>query len=291
MDTCLHRQRRLSTRYASHFTLVSRQQLLKCLGLSLEETNSLGEAIRTYESMLPYITSLPSTFANTPEHRYWTESLLTRHCMLSSRHVSANQVSPSISVVPPSRVLAPFRAYSKYWDTKSASSTGTLFKAGDRHSSYLRTWGHYYDTLSILLQRETTQHVFGSRLQQGIELKKVEATYESILLEETKFPKADQANSQIESWVDQVMANWRVMCGHTWQYDDLREGGKVALGRGVLDVSRFSESDIFRGQGTRLPKIGLTVLFTDPLSRSYQKLSFNSSTSPSFHCTCSYCRI
>lgn len=205
-------------------------------GLSLEETDNMGDAIRTYESMLPYITSLPSTFANTPEHRYWTESLLTRHCMLSSRHVSANQLSPSISAVPPSRVLAPFRAYSKYWDTKSASNAGTLFKAGDRHSSYMRTWGYYYDTLSILLQRETNQHVFDSRLQQGIELKKVEANYESILLRESKFPSADQANSQIESWVDQVMANWRVMCGHTWQDEDLGEGGKAAIGRSVLEV-------------------------------------------------------
>ena len=100
----------------------------------------------------------------------------------------------------------------------------------------MRTWGYYYNTLSVLLQRETTQHVFDSRLQQGIELKKVEASYESILLKETKFPRADQANSQIESWVDQVMANWRIMCGHTWQDEDLGEGGKAALGRGVLEV-------------------------------------------------------
>ena len=220
------------------------EQSLNDLGLSLEETNSLGEAVRTYESMLPYITSLPSTFADTPEYRYWTESLLTRHCMLSSRHVTADQVSP-ISVVPPSRVLAPFRAYSKYWDTKSGSNTGTLFKAGDRHISYMRTWGCYYNTLSFLLQRETTQHVFDSKLQQGVELKKVEATYESILLKETKFPRADQANSQIESWVDQVMANWRVMCGHTWQDEDLGEGGKAALGRGVLDVGLIQSANAF----------------------------------------------
>lgn len=115
------------------------------------------------------------------------------------------------------------------------SNKGTLFKAGDRHSSYMRTWGLYYNTLSVLLQRKTTQHVFDSKLQQGVELKKVEASYESILLKETKFPRADQANSQIESWVDQVMANWRTMCGHTWQDEDL-EGGKAALGRGVLEV-------------------------------------------------------
>ena len=194
--------------------------------------------------MLPFITSLPSTFADTPEYQYWTESLLTHHCMLSSHHVSANQVPP-ISVVPPSRVLAPFRAYSKYWDTKVGSNTGTLFKAGDRHSSYMRTWGCYYDTLSVLLQRETTQHVFDSKLQQGGELKSVEANYENILLKKTKFPRADQANSQIESWVDQVMANWRVMCGHTWQDKDLGDGGKAAVGRGVLDVGFIQSVNAF----------------------------------------------
>lgn len=165
--------------------------------------------------------------------------------MLSSRHVSANQLSPSILAVPPSRVLAPFRAYSKYWDTKGAPNAGTHFKGGDRHSSYMRTWGYYYDTLSVLLQRETTQHVFESKLQQGVELKKVEATYESVLLKETNFPRADQDNLKIESWVDQVMANWRVMCGHTWQDEDLGEGGKVALGRGVLDVGHLSDSKFF----------------------------------------------
>lgn len=114
-----------------------------------------------------------------------------------------------------------------------------LFKAGDRHSSYLPTWGQYYDTLSVLLQRETTQQVFDSRLQQSVELKKVEATYESVLLKESKFPSANEANTQIESWVDQVMANWRVLCGHTWQDEDLGEGGKLSLGRGVIDVSCF----------------------------------------------------
>ena len=219
--------------------LVKPAYLLNRIGLSLEETHSLEEAVRNYESILPYVASLPSTSANTPEQQYWTERLLARHCILSSRHVSANQVSPSISAVPPSRVLAPFRAYSKYWDAKSASSAGTLSKTGDRQSSPLRTWGCYYDTLSVLLQRGIPQHVFDSKLQQGLELKKTEATYESILIKESKFPRADQVNSQIESWVDQVMANWRVMCGHTWQNEDLGEGGKASLGRGVLEVGRF----------------------------------------------------
>ena len=242
MDAGLYYQRSLFTWYAGISALIKQQHLSNGIGLSLEETNNLDEAIRTYESMLPYITSLPSATANTLEQRYWTEGLLTRHCLLSSRHVSVDQESHSISAIPPLRVLAPFRAYSRYWETKSASNVGILFKAGDRQSPYMRTWGCYYDTLSILLQRETTHHVFSSKSQQAIELKKVEATYESILVKETKFPRADQPNSHIESWVDQVMANWRIMSGHTWQDEDLGEGGKASLGRGILDVGRFLES-------------------------------------------------
>ena len=241
MDTGLYCQRRLLTWYVGTPALIKQEHILNEIGLALEETNSVEEASRTYESMLPHITSLLSTSASTQEQRYWTENLLTRHCMLSSRHVSTNQGSPLISAVPPSRVLAPFRAYSKYWDTKNASSTG-VSKAGDWQRSCMRTWSCYYDTLSVLLQRENIQHVFGSKLQQAVELKKVEATYESILLGETTFPRADQANSHIESWVDQVMANWRVMCGHTWQDEDLGEGGKASLGSGVLKVGGFLES-------------------------------------------------
>ena len=227
-------------------SLIEEIQLLNKAGLSLEETNNPREATRTYESMLPYITSLSSTFANTPEQRYWTESLLTRHCMLSSYHISTNQ-SPPTPAVPPSRILAPFRAFSKYWDTKGATNPGLHNKTGERQSTYIRTWGCYYDTLSVLLQREATAHVFDSKLQQGAELKKVEAAYEGVLLKETQFPKADQANSQIESWVDQVMANWRIMCGHTWQDEDLGAGGKASLGRSVLDVGLHPESQNLRG--------------------------------------------
>lgn len=246
MDTRMYRQRRLFTWYIALPTLTEQDQPLKEIGLSLEKTNSPREATRTYESILPYITSLSSTFANAPEQRYWTESLLARHCMLSGYHISTNQ-SPPISAVPPSRVLAPFRAFSKYWDTKGASNTGLHNKTDERQSTYIRTWGCYYDTLSVLLQRAATAHVFDSKLQQGAELKKVEAAYEGVLLKEMKFPKADQANLQVESWVDQVMANWRIMCGHTWQDEDLGAGGKAFLGRGVLDVSLHPESKNHRG--------------------------------------------
>ena len=55
-------------------------------------------------------------------------------------------------------------------------------------------------------------------------------------MNELTFPKADEGNEEIEEWCNEVMQNWRILCGDEWQDDDLGSGGKEAVGRGVLDV-------------------------------------------------------
>jgi hypothetical protein len=65
----------------------------------------------------------------------------------------------------------------------------------------------------------------------------VESSMEAKLLDETRFPRANERNERVEKWIDAVMQNWRIMCGPTWQEAELGEGGKNALARGVLDVS------------------------------------------------------
>ena len=199
----------------------------------------MREAARTYASMLPYILNLPTTFSSVPEHQLWTEKLLARYCILASRHVILNAERPeellsSTSLIAPGSILSPFRAYANLYDAQKTTADNDM--AMDGGSSHGRTWKAYYDAVSIMVQNGIVQPVFKSRLQQGVELKSVEAFYQATLLKEVKFPRADQANSQIESWVDQVMANWRVMCGPKWLDEDLGEGGKAALGHGVLDV-------------------------------------------------------
>ena len=156
--------------------------------------------------------------------------------MLSSSHIAENQGLLSTLEVHPATMLAPFRAYAHYWDSKNTSSTGTSGQGGGELTSYMHVWQAYYNTLSILAQRGTVQPAFESKLEQGFELKRVEAVLEDILQKEFSFPKADQANTQVDSWVDQVMANWRVMCGSTWQDVDLVNNDKAAVGQGVLDV-------------------------------------------------------
>jgi len=208
--------------------------LLTHSGVSLEKEGMTRDAYRTYESMLPYLSNLPSTFANTTQHHYWREMLLARYSMLSSRHVVAHAgnpidlLSPAASI-PPTSLLTSFRAYAHNWDSK-------LYARAGKSSFSLRPWQAYYDTLSILVQQGFVEPMFKSKLQQRTEVKIVETIYEDGLLKGVTFPRADQTSSQIESWVDQVMANWRIMCGSTWQEEELGEGGKAALGHGVLDV-------------------------------------------------------
>lgn len=118
---------------------------------------------------------------------------------------------------------------------------GSASKTGQEDIAVARVWKAYYDTLSTLTQLQVGSPVFDSKSNQHSELKHVEATYESLMLKETSFPKANQASTEIESWVDQVMANWRAMCGPDWQETNYGPGGKAHLGKGILDVSSSTD--------------------------------------------------
>ena len=119
-------------------------------------------------------------------------------------------------------------------------------------------WKAYHKTLSNILQGglpyplpgasaegspSPSVENFHARLQQRAELQHVQNTYESLMLEEVKFPKADEVNEEIEEWVESVVGNWRVLCGSTWQDDDLGEGGREGVSRSVLEVRCYRKSD------------------------------------------------
>ncbi len=234
-------------------------------GICQENSGNVKEAVQTYESLLPYISSAQSSFGNTTEHRRWTERLLARHCLLTSHYVKSNARKPtelllSSSLIAPTFLLAPFRAWAEFWVVKSDQNTS---KMGDQliknYIPPLLVWQAYHDTLSILFQIESiypslsaikstpgkstqlyqSEFFAKSRSQQCLELKRVESIYEDFLLKELKFPRAKEATPEIEAWVDQVMANWGVLCGPTWHDEDHGEGGKESTGQNVLAVSRL----------------------------------------------------
>lgn len=204
----------------------------------------MKKAIYDYQSILPYLSSVQSTSSVTPEHRVWAERLLARYCMLSARIVTFNASDPysilnPTSILEPASILAPFRSWAEFWEARNLGSPdGTASTDAVNSHSRARVWQAYYNILSVLVQHDITNPIFSSRAQQCAELKRSETRYETILLQEVEFPKANQANPEIESWTDQVMANWRALCDPTWEEDDLGNGGQSALGRKVLEVCR-----------------------------------------------------
>lgn len=212
-------------------------------GSSLEKTGSTEDAVPTYSSIVPWLSSKP-THTESPQFKMWTEHLLVRLCHLSDQSSDASDYTDSTDA------LQAYRFWAKYWE--GTAKTGG--SEGANAAKYRRlAWKAYYDSLSVILRHDLpyeveTYHIdpavsekqFGAsntRLQQRAELKRVEAVYESLLLKETHFPKASESNTEIEQWVDAVIENWRFVCGPRWSDADLGEGGKEGVGRGVLDVS------------------------------------------------------
>lgn len=227
-------------------------------GFGQEKTNHVDDALETYTSMLIFLSSIPSLGSMSPEFRLWCERLLTRMVALVMSSAPGERLDLD-------RTLQIFHLWTSLFSLKPTAQYEQPLRASPpvepgAEVLYSRwdVWMAYYDTLSYILKNgfvyspsysEATPLIVTSRfgisdedflkvrLRQRAELKMVESSMETKLLEETRFPRANERNERVEKWIDAVMQNWRIMCGPTWQDAELGEGGKDALARGVLDVS------------------------------------------------------
>ena len=199
---------------------------------------AVDDALESYESALPILTSVPATVQQPKELRTWTELYLTGFCILSSQAIKSK-----LSSILETETLSAFRAWARFWEVQGPSPTGG--RAPQAEVSRRQVWKEYYITLSDVLQQDlpfpttalTTAYTsISTRLQQRAELKRIEARYETLLLAEVQFPKAEEASDEVEDFVDLVMQNWRKLCGSSWSEQDLGEGGAEAVSRGVLDI-------------------------------------------------------
>ncbi|KAL8656473.1 MAG: hypothetical protein Q9226_002662 [Calogaya cf. arnoldii] len=216
------------------------------------------DALRIYASMLPVISSTPSATRSMPEYRIWTEQLLARYSLLmqDSTRSSGRGGQPRPHT---KETLAPFRAWAELPSVNPARSGNVGQSPGTvKHPlpARRRIWQLYYTSLSTILQQglpyppvghgpansahqmstDNVKSLTNVKLQQSIELRQVETLYEDVLLKEVSFPKANEANAEVESWTDQVMANWRAISNSSWQNEDLGKGGKEAVTRNVLAI-------------------------------------------------------
>ena len=243
-------------------------------GLRSGKLRNTKDAAQFYESMFQYLTKTESTMGNTLEANVWTERLLSRHAKLASRHVTANINQPHVLLksrnFQPTSILSSFRVWSDY---RSARQNGSFF-------ALTWVWKAYYDIMSILVQHQIVHPIFKSRAHLRAELQKAQSAYEAILMREMSFPQANQANTEIDSWVDQVMANWRAMLGPFWEDEDLGQGGNAMLGKIILDVCRpLPHMPLFHPHAAVVADVG----YVDTLPSGYQKLPFNENPPASVH--------
>lgn len=239
-------------------------------GSSQGRTGAVAEALESYESALPILTSVTETTQQPKELRSWTELYLTGFCMLSSHAIKSK-----ISSILETETLSAFRAWAKFWEVQGPTPGGG--RAPQAEVSRRQVWKEYYIMLSDVLQQDlpfpttsltTAYAATSTRLQQRAELKRVEARYETLLLAEVHFPRADEAGDEVEAFVDLVIQNWQILCGSSWSEQDLGEGGAEAVSRGVLDILYRAATKTFHS--TRI----LRHLFTVHLAVAEFDLAF-----------------
>jgi cargo-transport protein YPP1 len=207
-------------------------------GSSLRKTGAVAEALESFQSGLPIFTIMSSNQKQWKELRSWMELFLTGFCIVTSLAIKSKITSPSEP-----EALTAFRAWSRFCDGQGFAAMGGC--APQAEVSRRQVWKEYYITLSDILQQElplppayptAANTQTPSRFQQRAELKQVEAKYETMLLSELQFPRAENSNQEVEAFIEIVIQNWSVLCGSKWTDRDLGEGGAEGVSRGVLDI-------------------------------------------------------
>nr|POE76232.1 putative cargo-transport protein ypp1 [Quercus suber] len=207
---------------------------------------AVGQQLETKQLLLRASRQTPGT--RTPELRKWTERLLARACVYNY------DGTPAQSIPALNESLQSFRAWAMFWQraTHATAATSTFVDIPRR-----QIWKSYYQLLSVILQRgliygapsasasflvnESTNHVPAGELQsaklrQREEVKRIENIYESLLLNETQFPKSSDTNVEVEEWIEQAVSNWKIFTGPSWSDTELEHGAKGAVSRGMLDM-------------------------------------------------------
>lgn len=213
---------------------------------ALESAGKEDEARQQYLAA-----SVKTPGSRTTELRRWTERLLAKACMSTQRSLA----DPTTRTL--SESLQIFQAWSDFWRRAPSVSSPPASSFSYLDIPRRQVWKAYYELLSTILQyglmynpRAATpsdlliiphdnipdEQYTSAKQRQRAALKRVEATYESLLLAETQFPKASQTNTEVEEWTQQVISNWKIFYSSNWTDLELGDGGREAVGRGVLDI-------------------------------------------------------
>ncbi|KAK5272306.1 hypothetical protein LTR96_001936 [Exophiala xenobiotica] len=205
-------------------------------GMLVSQAGDELQGKELHYNILPWLDSNRGLVISTPQLLYWAQQLLGRVAL------GQRQPRKSILAVPDSGEDTSFRLQAfRHWAVLAAKSQdvpSSTFGNAPGHVSKLTMWGAYYKFVSVILQQHhsAAQSISFTPAELATELRRVETSYENELLRNTHFPKASESNLMIEEWVEEVIRNWHVLSGPDWPESYLGEGGRIAIGRNVLDV-------------------------------------------------------
>ena len=204
----------------------------------LARGNEKADALEAFRSGLPSLVRVWAGHGLGKQLRYWSELFLTEYCMLTSQALHEGDAS-----LEDANTMACFRAWGRFWDMMGSPVTGGFGFKGSVPRR--RIWNEYYLALSQLLDDNLPPPAgfignvsadMSPRAQLRVELKHAEAAYQALLLSETGFPRADEEREEVEAFVTLVVKNWTVLCGRGWREQDLGQGGRSGLSRGIIDI-------------------------------------------------------
>jgi len=198
--------------------------LLKAIFIQARSYAQHGEstkAVAVYKAAASWIELNGETVKPIPQLSYWAEQILAQYGTLSLDFISSEE---QLKVLRLWSILV----------ARSPEATPVTYGNTNSHLARSSVWNVYYHLLSKGVAQP--QFVSTSRPRYTADLRAVESAYETAFLRNRKFPKATESNDAVEEWVEQVIQNWRILCGPDWQESDLGEGGRNALTRNVLDI-------------------------------------------------------
>ncbi|KAL4746561.1 hypothetical protein BDW72DRAFT_184617 [Aspergillus terricola var. indicus] len=195
------------------------------------------EALQVFNSLVPWLNSTSLGYSSN-QFLYWSEKMLADGALIAGEEICKDITSADGEMVR--AALRIFRAWSSHPSVKPGeSASGMQNESSPEPVPKSSIWKSYYDLLSAILLHElpyTAPAQGPERPQLATELRRVEAICEANLLRDVKFPTADSGNEVIEAWVEQVIHNWKRLCGPQWHDEELGEGGQHALGKNVLEI-------------------------------------------------------
>ncbi|KFA55814.1 hypothetical protein S40293_01905 [Stachybotrys chartarum IBT 40293] len=204
----------------------------------LTRQNENAEALDAFQAGLPFLDKVWSGQPISSQLRSWSELYLTEFCTLSGRLLRNNEVSLGAA-----DSLTCFRSWARYWEAVSGLRTGGYgFKSSVPRRA---VWQEYYTALSRVLEDDMPIPLgynvnivdgMSPRSRLRVELKSVELSYQALLFAESTFPAADESRPEVEAFVHLVVKNWSILCGRGWREQDLGQGGRSSISRGVLDA-------------------------------------------------------